>query len=577
MADSSGAAVSETRRTRQGARPIAVYLAILALVALVPAFVFSALLIQRNNEAQERVVETLTTGNARSIVQAVDREIVANINTLRVLATMPELPGGDLAGFHARVREALSGTGAYVYVIDSELNSILSTRIPFTEQQSVPVSDVETAKRALATQDVAVSDAVFSKLAQGWVVNILLPVHPPDKPPMILGFSRNVGQLSTTMLANKMPEGWSVALVDRKKVVIAGSGDSPEAGATLGFDLGEEPTEVGWHQIGEGADQLTVVTQKSLLTGWTLVAWAPFALVSKPLADAFWLLLGGGILLAALVVFVVYRVSISINRSVRGLEADAKRLGSGQPVEARTFPIAEIETVSTALGEASRRRQAAETEVRFLMRELAHRSKNQMTVIAAMAKQTARGADSVPEFVSGFERRIMGLARSTDLLLAHGVAGVDLRELLTSQIDPICPVEDDRTYIEGPTLRINAQAGQIVGMAVHELATNAVKHGAFASEHGQLRLTWSRVGDAVEIIWTESGFTPPPDTHRRGFGTTVLENMVGRALNSQVVREMRPDGIEWRMTIPLLSLDPDHALNDADATAPESVTGPDQK
>ena len=272
MADSSGAAISEARRARQGARPIAVYLAILALVALVPAFVFSALLIQRNNEAQERIVETLTTGNARSIVQAVDREIVANINTLRVLATMPELLNGDRAGFHARVSEALVGTGSYVYVVDSGLNSILSTRVPFNEQQSIPVSDTETPQRALSTREVAVSDAVFGKLAQRWVVNILLPMFPADRPPLILGFSRDVGQLSSTMLANKMPDGWSVALVDRKKVVIAGSGSSPEAGKALGFDFGEEPSEVGWHQLGSGKDRLTVVTQKSLLPAGR---WSP--------------------------------------------------------------------------------------------------------------------------------------------------------------------------------------------------------------------------------------------------------------------------------------------------------------
>ena len=70
-------------------RPIAVYLFVLALVALVPAFAFSAVLLQRNNEAQERVVETLITGSTRSIMQAVDREVFANISTLKVLATWP--------------------------------------------------------------------------------------------------------------------------------------------------------------------------------------------------------------------------------------------------------------------------------------------------------------------------------------------------------------------------------------------------------------------------------------------------------------------------------------------------------
>jgi two-component sensor histidine kinase len=285
--------------------------------------------------------------------------------------------------------------------------------------------------------------------------------------------------------------------------------------------------------------------------------------VAKPLADAFWSLLAGGVLLAALVVLVVYGVSLQIGRSVHGLEADAKRLGAGQPVEARHFPIEEIETVSSALGDASRRRQAAETEVRFLMRELAHRSKNQMTVIAAMAKQTARGADTVPEFVSNFERRIFGLARSTDLLLAHGVAGVDLKELFVSQIDPFCPVDGQRVVVDGPSLRINAQAGQILGMAAHELATNAVKYGAFAREGGRLELTWKRLDNAVSFIWHETGSVPGEATPRRGFGTTVLENMVGRSLNGEVEREVHELGIEWRFTIPLTSLDPSDSLNGA--------------
>src|SRR5690606_12550526 len=94
-------------------RPIALYLFVLALVALVPAFLFSAVLLQRNNEAQERVVETLITGTSRSIVQAVERELTANITTMRVLATTPSLLEGDLATFHARARSGLEGTGAW--------------------------------------------------------------------------------------------------------------------------------------------------------------------------------------------------------------------------------------------------------------------------------------------------------------------------------------------------------------------------------------------------------------------------------------------------------------------------------
>ncbi|CAN7285721.1 sensor histidine kinase [Devosia sp. LjRoot16] len=569
MADGPGPAESSAIARRRGptARPIAVYLFVLALVALVPAFVFSAILLQRNNEAQERVVETLITGNARSIVQAVDREINANITTLRVLATTPPLSPAAYPEFHARVSVALENTASYVYLVHPDMTSDLSTRVPISEQVANPIGDVETAQRAFDSRDVAISDAVFGRVSQQWVVNILQPIFPANQQPLILGLSRAASQLSNTLLASRMPEGWHVALVDRKGVIIAAADQGGNTGDAFNLaPIDELGSTVGWRSlVSEGKDYL-VVAQRSTLTGWTLVAWADRGVVAKPLADAFWSLLAGGVLLAALVVLVVYGVSLQIGRSVHGLEADAKRLGAGQPVEARPFPIEEIETVSSALGDASRRRQAAETEVRFLMRELAHRSKNQMTVIAAMAKQTARGADTVPEFVSNFERRIFGLARSTDLLLAHGVAGVDLKELLVSQIDPFCPVDGERVIVDGPALRLNAQAAQILGMAAHELATNAVKYGAFAKDGGRLELTWKRLGDAVSFIWHESGSTPAETSPRRGFGTTVLENMVGRSLNGEVEREVHELGIEWRFTIPLSSLDPSDSLNGAAET-----------
>src|SRR5690606_30617512 len=135
---------------------------------------------------------------------------------------------------------------------------------------------------------------------------------------------------------------------------------------------------------------------------------------------------------------------------------------------------------------------------------LAHRSKNQMTVIAAMAKQTARGASTVAEFVQSFEKRIHGLASSTDLLLAHGVAGVDLRELLSRQIDPFCPVDGERVLLTGPAVRLNTQAAQILGMAGHELATNAVKYGAFAGDHGLLAVSWQRREGRLLLSWRET-------------------------------------------------------------------------
>ena len=539
-------------------RSIAVYLFVLALVALVPAFAFSAILLQRNNEAQERVVETLITGSTRSISQAADREINANISTLKVLATTDTLQAGEYEAFYDQVKAALAGTSTYVYVLDKALDVVVSTR---SAHGAPPVrsSDPVSARKALDSKDPVVSGLVIGSISRIPVVNVMLPVFTGRDAPLVLGISRDASSLETSLLSDKLPTGWKVAMLDDKGTIIASSEGPGDSGRPFTLaSVADLHTTAGLITIR--SDNLTyrAAIRQSPLTGWTLIAWAPAAVISQPLMDAVWSLAVGGLLLAAIVVLVVYWVTLQIGRSVRGLESDAKRMGAGQPVLARDYPISEIATVSSALEEASRRRQQAEVEVRFLMRELAHRSKNQMTVIAAMAKQTARGTTDVPTYVQALERRIMGLARSTDLLLAHGRAGVGLSDLVDQQLAPFRPA-DGRILVSGPTIRINPQGAQILGMALHELATNATRYGAIADPGGQIRLDWRIADERLVLDWRETLSQPLPPPGRAGFGTTVLLSMVGGALGATVIHHDHADGVEWTLSIPLSALDPGFA------------------
>lgn len=535
------------------AKSIALYLFVLALVALIPGFIFSAILLQRNNEAQERVVETLVTGTSRSILQAVERELAGNVTTLRVLATAPSLLERDYRSFYDRVKLALGGTQTYIYLLDPDLMSLMSTRTEYGAP-SRRSNDPKSGQLALATNSVVISDAVFGSVSQEWVFNILLPVTLPQGEKVILGLSRSTGDLSGALLSNKLPEGWNVALVDAAGTVIAASSGAGSPGEHLDVaDLAPSVGSAGWVEVKTPEAEYLAVLQHSTLARWTIIAWAPRALITQPLANAFWSLFVGGILLTAVVVLIIYWVSLQIGRSVRGLENDARLVGAGEAVPARDYPISEISTVSESLAEASRRRKAAEHEVRLLMRELAHRSKNQLAVIAAMAKQSAKSGGSVSQFVANFERRIHGLARSTDLLLAHGMGGVELKEVLSRQVEPLCPRDSGRITLAGPPFRLGTQAAQILGMAAHELATNAVRYGAFACDTGRIDISWSVVGDRLELRWLETN-TPVKRSRRRGFGTTVLENMVGRSLGAVVERSLNEDGISWTFSIPLESL-----------------------
>jgi len=542
------------------ARPIIAYLIALALVALLPAIIFSAVLLQRNSEAQEEILQTLVTGTTRSIVQTVEREVTAKITTLKVLASSPQLLGGQYRDFHASTKQALEGSGSFMFLMNSQLMSFLSTRSKF-DVPPVMTSDPESAQQALSTGKVVVSNVLLGGVSKKWVFNILWPIVIPGRETMIMSLNQNAEDLSFALLSNKLPEGWNVALVDGQGTIVAATPGGGVSGEKLTLvDVTSQNVLPGWTTIHSGSEDQKAIIQKSPLTGWTLVAWAPNATITKPLSDAIWSLVIGGVLLAALVILAVYWMSLQISRSVRGLARDAKRLGAGDAVPARIYPVSEITAISAAISEAAQQRQNAESEVRFLMRELAHRSKNQMAVIAAMAKQTAGTAHSLSEFVPDFERRIHGLARSTDLLLANGMAGVDLNELLTSQIASFAPVSTDRVKISGPKVRLNTQAAQMMGMAAHELATNAVKYGAFADDDGRLTVLWTISGERLRLVWREYVKTVhKSEDGRQGFGTTVLNSMIRRALTAEVTRVLHEDGIEWSFDIPLLALDPDFA------------------
>ena len=531
-------------------RSVAAYLAILALAALLPSIAFSAILLQRHNQAQQDVVETLVVGTSRSALQAVEREIAAKITTLRVLATSPSLLSGNLRSFHARTRAALAGSGAHMFLLDDNFETVLNTRTEFGTPP-MRTADVASARQALETGDVVVSDGLLGPVSRRWVYNILLPIQPAPAGARVLVLNQVADELSAVLAGNRLPDGWSAALVDGKGAVLAATSGAGSAGERFGLlDTATFPHTDGWTALGSGSEELRVVVHHSGLSGWSLVTWAPLATITKPLSDVMAALILGGVLLAGLMLLAIYWTALRIGRSVRGLARDAEALGAGEAVPARAYPVAEIATVSAALSQAAAQRSAAEAEVRFLMRELAHRSKNQMTVIMAMAKQTAATAKTLPQFVLSFEHRIFGLARSTDLLLAHGMAGIDLRELLASQIEPFGPREGDRVQLSGPALRLDAQAAQVLGMAAHELSTNAVKYGAFSREDGRLEVHWSRGDDQVHLVWRERVAGLRRRSPRRGFGTTVIQSMVARALHAGVERILHRDGIEWRFTIP---------------------------
>jgi PAS domain S-box-containing protein len=192
--------------------------------------------------------------------------------------------------------------------------------------------------------------------------------------------------------------------------------------------------------------------------------------------------------------------------------------------------------------EITERKEREEWE-HLLMREVNHRTKNMLSVVDAIAHQTATARPE--DFVEHFSERIQALAANQDLLIRNGWHGVEIEGLVRAQLSPFA----GRIVVRGPKLRLNAAAAQAIGLALHELATNAGKYGALSTDRGHVDICWTD-GETFTMSWVERHGPPVSAPKRRGFGTTVMEAMAERSVDGTVDLDYAPSGLAWRLTCP---------------------------
>jgi PAS domain S-box-containing protein len=192
--------------------------------------------------------------------------------------------------------------------------------------------------------------------------------------------------------------------------------------------------------------------------------------------------------------------------------------------------------------------KAHEEQVHLLMREASHRAKNMLSLVQAMARQTAAGAPE--DFVGRFTERIQALAANQNLLVRNEWRGVDVEDLVRAQLAHFADLVGSRIAMHGPKLRLNATAAQAIGLALHELATNAGKYGSLSTNWGRIDVAWGTDGDTLTMSWTERDGPPVSPPERRGFGSTVIASMAKATVGGEVQLDYAPSGLVWRLTCP---------------------------
>lgn len=203
-------------------------------------------------------------------------------------------------------------------------------------------------------------------------------------------------------------------------------------------------------------------------------------------------------------------------------------------------------------------RRQRETHNRILLRELTHRTKNLLSVIQAMARQTMTDASSASDFEERFSARLQGLARSLDLLVSEDWGGASMTDLFRSQLGHFAEFIGTRIKLDGPDLRLAPEAAQNLGLALHELATNSAKYGALSTADGLIFVQWHVIDQGMRRLhlqWRERDGPAIPHVRKKGFGHAVIERLVPRSLGGTGEVKLPPEGLVWTLCAPLENME----------------------
>jgi PAS domain S-box-containing protein len=219
-------------------------------------------------------------------------------------------------------------------------------------------------------------------------------------------------------------------------------------------------------------------------------------------------------------------------------------------------------------------RKRAEQRQRALNAELDHRVKNSLATISAVVSHTLNASGSMADFATALEGRVQSMARTHELLSASRWHGISVAELVRRELAPYAT--NGNTEVNGPEVILRAEAGQVIAMVLHELATNAAKYGALSTQNGRVSISWRRRPNGhprshLVIEWREIGGSSVITPGKPGYGTRTIRNLVPYELRGTVDLAFAPEGIRCRLELPANWL-----INDGEPVSEAVARAPDE-
>jgi len=256
-------------------------------------------------------------------------------------------------------------------------------------------------------------------------------------------------------------------------------------------------------------------------------------------------------------------IALKEDRPVRGMEAIAER-PDGTRISFIPYPTPLHDDAGRLVGAVNMivditDRKRAEEQQALLIRELHHRVRNTLATVQAIMGSTARSSDTIEEFKTALIGRIGALAK-THRLLTEEAGDVTFGDILHNELDAFDDGSDKRITLSGPDVLLPAQLAVSLGMAIHELTTNAAKYGALSVYGGKIDVTWSMTIEAarrrLDFDWVESGGPPVTPPQRDGFGSRLLQAVLPGQIQATASMEYCREGVRMHCSVPMALDDP---------------------
>ena len=493
-----------------------VRLGVLVAGTLLPLIIFAGVIVyqhhvERREEAFDRVMQLV-----RSTRLILDSEVKAMTAGLQVLALSGALQRDDFEQFRRNAESFLTQfpENQSIVVADRDGRLVFDTRTAPGTALPLRTARVGTGE-AFKTRLPAYSPLFAGSISKDLIITITVPVFRNGEVVYDLSFNPSLAEFQRIIERQRPNEHWTFSFFDQNGVNFARV-PNPEKtiGQSASPTLFAEMFKVSEAKVPtvslEGVPLLTAFA-RSDVTGWTVAAGIAEETLTAPLWRQ--LMLTAAIGTVLLLIGLAFAVRL------------ATRLARAEAMQS------------------------------LLVDELNHRVKNTLQTVQAIAAQTFRHAQDIPDALRKFEGRVVAMGRANGLLSEERWRNADMAELVESALEPFRAKDKDRVHVSGPNIPVAAPSAVMISMMLHELATNAAKYGALSNETGEVFVDWRVQGEGhgtrVHLQWRETGGPSVAAPERKGFGTTLIQRGFTSQLGGSANIEFLPDGLRCTLECPV--------------------------